>query len=47
MSNFNVLARRFAARLLRRGAPTRRASEIVGPKRDFAKQNLQEKTQKF
>jgi hypothetical protein len=27
MSNFNVLARRFAARLLRRGAPTRRASE--------------------
>jgi len=30
MSNFNVLARRFAARLLRRGAPTRRASETVG-----------------
>jgi hypothetical protein len=28
MSNFNWLARRFAARLLRRGAPTRRASAI-------------------
>jgi len=35
MSNFNVLARRFAARLLRRGAPTRRASAIFCA-RDFA-----------
>jgi hypothetical protein len=47
MSNFNVLARRFAARLLRRGAPTRRASETVGSNKTKSEMILSQKTQKF